>query len=111
MIKLSVPTTWVQGLWGGSPAERQAARWIEAVARMLISSSEDGLGEGNRFDSPFRSYTAAEIADAGHAVNTRDKLEGKVVRDATNTRLMVASGDQPTDDWDVCDGSGSVTPS
>src|SRR5690606_12337605 len=33
-------------------------------------------------------YTAAQIGDAAHPVNTTDKTQGKVIYDATNNRLL-----------------------
>lgn len=59
----------------------------------------------------FPAYTATEIADATSDANTVGKTEGKTVYDSTNTRLMVAVGDQATDNWAVADGSATVTPS
>lgn len=58
-----------------------------------------------------RSFTAANIADPAHAVNTAGKSQGVPVYDTTNNRIMVASGSNATDAWYVADGSTSVTPS
>lgn len=54
--------------------------------------------------------TAANIAAVGNAINTADKYAGKLVRDTTNNRLMVARGSAAADPWDVADGSVTVTP-
>lgn len=54
--------------------------------------------------------TAANIADVGSSINTINKYQGRQVLDTTNDRLMIASGEGATDDWLICDGSGSVTP-
>lgn len=54
--------------------------------------------------------TAANIASAAHAVNTTYKVQGRMVYDTTNNRIMVASGSSATSAWYVADGSASVTP-
>ena len=59
----------------------------------------------------FGTAMAAEIADATDAINTSGKRAGKLVRETTNNRLMMARGGDATDPWDVADGSASVTPS
>lgn len=56
------------------------------------------------------SFTAAQIIDAGHAVNTTGKTTGRTVRDSTNSRLMVSNGSAATSTWTVADGSVTVTP-
>jgi hypothetical protein len=56
------------------------------------------------------AFTAAEIADGNHAVNTENKAAGRVVWDTTNNRVMVASGTSQIAPWYVADGSVSVTP-
>lgn len=53
---------------------------------------------------------AAAIAAVGDAVNTTNKVQGKVVYDSTNNRLMVAAGAAAADPWYIADGSASVTP-
>lgn len=57
-----------------------------------------------------QSVAAAAIAAVGDAINTTDKVQGKVVYDTTNNRLMVADGSAAADPWYVVDGSASVTP-
>jgi hypothetical protein len=57
-----------------------------------------------------QSVAATAIADVGNAVNTANKVQGKVVYDTTNNRLMVASGSAAAAPWYVADGSASVTP-
>jgi len=57
-----------------------------------------------------QSVAAAAIAAVGDAINTTDKIQGKVVYDTTNNRLMVASGAAAADAWYVADGSTSVVP-
>lgn len=56
------------------------------------------------------SYTAANIADATHAVNATGKKAGRIVLDTTNERLMVALGVLAASEWAVADGSATVTP-
>jgi len=70
------------------------------------------LGQnGTEWDSVhLDSKTAANIADIANAINTSGKGPGKVVWDATNNRLMVASGTTAASAWYVADGSASVTP-
>lgn len=58
----------------------------------------------------FPSYTADEIADGNHDVNTENKAAGHAVWDTTNNRLMIASGSSQIAPWYVADGSTSVTP-
>ena len=57
-----------------------------------------------------QSVAATAIAAVGDAVNTANKVQGKVVYDTTNNRLMVASGSAAAAPWYVADGSASVTP-
>lgn len=59
-------------------------------------------------DAP--EIAAADIADVGSTINTRGKFAGRLVWDATNTRMMRASGRDAGDAWSVIDGSASVTP-
>lgn len=58
-----------------------------------------------------QSATAAAIAAIGNAINTTDKVAGKVVYDTTNNRIMIASGSTAASNWYIADGSASVTPS
>src|SRR5690606_19015584 len=57
------------------------------------------------------SFTATNIADDAHAVNTDDKYFLKMIYDSSNQRVMVALGSAATDGWRVVDGSATVTPS
>ena len=57
-----------------------------------------------------QTATAAVIAAIGNAINTTDKVAGKVVFDTTNNRLMIASAALPASPWYIADGSGSVVP-
>lgn len=54
---------------------------------------------------------AADIAAIANAVNTANKVAGKVIYDSTNHRLMIADGPLDSDPWYVADGSAFVTPS
>lgn len=58
-----------------------------------------------------QSIAAASIAAVGNAINTTNKVTGKVVYDTTNNRLMVSSGSAAASPWYIADGSASVTPS
>jgi len=57
-----------------------------------------------------QSIAAASIAAVANAVNTTNKVTGKVVYDTTNNRLMVSSGSAAASPWYIADGSGSVVP-
>lgn len=57
-----------------------------------------------------QSIAAASIAAIANAVNTTNKVTGKVVYDTTNNRLMVSSGSAAASPWYIADGSGSVVP-
>jgi len=57
-----------------------------------------------------QSIAAASIAAIGNAINTANKVTGKVVFDTTNNRLMVSSGSAAASPWYIADGSGSVVP-
>ena len=57
-----------------------------------------------------QTATAAAIADITNAINTADKVAGKVVYDTTNNRIMIASGAVNNSPWYVADGSAFVTP-
>lgn len=57
-----------------------------------------------------QTATAASIASAANAINTTNKVQGKVVYDTTNNRLMIASGSTAASAWYIADGSGSVVP-
>lgn len=58
----------------------------------------------------FEAFTAAQIADGNHTVNTVNKSAGRAVWDTTNNRVMVASGSSQIAPWYLADGSVSVTP-
>jgi hypothetical protein len=58
-----------------------------------------------------QSIAAASIAAVANAINTTNKVTGKVVYDTTNNRLMVSSGSAAASPWYIADGSASVTPS
>lgn len=57
-----------------------------------------------------QSVAATDLAAVANAINTTNKVAGKVVYDTTNFRLMVASGATNVSPWYVADGSASVTP-
>jgi hypothetical protein len=83
--------------WGAS-----ATRW-----RSVYGTNAD-------FDGTVRlvcgEYTAAQIANIAHAVNTTGKAKGVRVWDTTNNRELRASGSTAASAWYVLDGSASVTP-
>ena len=57
-----------------------------------------------------QTATAAAIAAIADAINTANKVAGKVVYDTTNNRIMIASGAVNNSPWYVADGSAFVTP-
>ena len=57
-----------------------------------------------------QTATAAAIAAIANAINTANKVAGKVVYDTTNNRIMIASGSTAASAWYIADGSGSVVP-
>lgn len=61
--------------------------------------------------SSLPSYTATQIADASHEVNTLNKRAGRMVIDTTNNTIVVATGSGATDDWSRLTVAATVTPS
>lgn len=57
-----------------------------------------------------QTATAAAIIAIANAINTTNKVAGKVVYDTTNNRIMIASGAVNNSPWYVADGSTFVTP-
>ncbi len=57
-----------------------------------------------------QSIAASAIAAVANAINTTNKVTGKMVYDTTNNRLMVSSGSAAASPWYIADGSGSVVP-
>lgn len=57
-----------------------------------------------------QALIATDIASIANAINTTDKVAGKIVYDTTNNRIMVASGALDASPWYIADGSASVTP-
>lgn len=53
---------------------------------------------------------STNIANDTASINANDKYLGKKVFDTSNKRILIAAGAGATDDWDVVDGSASVTP-
>lgn len=75
----------------------------DVVAERAVFSVEGQIG--------IPTDTASQIAAASSGINTSAKFAGKLVKDTTNNRLVIARGSAATDPWDVVDGSASVTPS
>ena len=58
------------------------------------------------------SYSATDLGDQTAEPNTTNKAAGRVVRDSTNNRLLMASGSGATATWDnIADGTTVITPS
>lgn len=92
------------------PLRRGAGRLFDENLNTMISelySQDTAIAAGGFV---FGTATAAEIADVADALNTTGKAVGRPVWDATNNRLMVASGAAAASPWYVADGSASVTP-
>jgi parallel beta-helix repeat protein len=60
--------------------------------------------------SGHESDTAANIASVAATINTANKYANKLAWDATNNRMLRASGSAAADPWHVVDGSATVTP-
>ena len=56
------------------------------------------------------SYTASQLADIAHEVNTRNKFAGRPVYDSTNNTLAVANGPAPSDTWSRLSVEMTITP-
>lgn len=93
----------------------------DAVYRLDLTSGAADDGElvlrdnaGRRYlrigGKAFDSFTAANIAAIGHAVNTSGKRRGRAVYDSTNRRLMIADGSAANAPWYTASGTPSVTP-
>jgi hypothetical protein len=66
-------------------------------------------GELAEAESP-SSATAAQLADATHAINTTGKVAGKQVWDTTNNIPLFADGPLATDHWFTIAGVDTITP-
>lgn len=84
-------------------------RW-EAGTGLSMYGANPVIDSQRRFISSAGEYTAAQIADKTHAVNTTGKVNGLEVWDTTNHRKMRAIGSTDVSVWWVVDGSASVTP-
>lgn len=78
------------------------------VAAAILSNGNTVV-DGSR-GVQFRAYTATDIANAAHAVNTTDKVAGKSIWDNTNNRILSASGSATTSSWIVANGTVAITP-
>lgn len=67
-------------------------------------------GDVLKFLSGHPSASAANLANASHAINTANKYANKLCWDTTNTRMLRASGVLATDPWISLDASISITP-
>jgi len=79
-----------------------------ALMNQVFSTDDGGT---TWFGAQLPTATAASIAASANAINTVNKVLGRMVWDTTNNRLMVASGSTAVSAWYVADGSASVTPS
>lgn len=59
--------------------------------------------------NPFLTFTATEIADKDHVVNTKNKFVGRSIYDSTNDLPYWSTGTSPTDPWKTW--SGTIVPS
>lgn len=58
----------------------------------------------------FAAYTAAQIGNKNHAVNTQNKGLGKCILNITNYQLMFATDETPTAPWAQLGGTVQITP-
>jgi hypothetical protein len=58
----------------------------------------------------FPGYTAAEIGNKNHPVNTQNKGLGKAILNITNYQLMFATEEDPTSPWAQLGGTVLITP-
>jgi hypothetical protein len=104
-------------LIGNTPAGTIAATTVQGAINELDADTAK-TGAAQTFTAQqtltsglvLQSIAAADIAAVANAINTANKVAGKVVYDTTNKRLMVADGAAAADPWYVADGSTSVTP-
>lgn len=54
--------------------------------------------------------TTAALQTSTNAINTTNKVQGKIVYNSTTKKVYVADGGSPTSAWYVIDGSSSITP-
>nr|WP_162623841.1 hypothetical protein [Paracoccus saliphilus] len=90
---------------GSTPT--QGTGTLNAQAGLLVNAQTvvDG-GGGIRFPS----FGATALASATSGVNTNHKVAGKAIWDATNGRVLVASGADPTSPWALTTGQVAITP-
>jgi len=82
---------------------------VELQASLVSPSS------GERILDPdggvyFAAYTAAQIANKNHPVNTQNKGLGKAILNITNYQLMFATEELPTSPWAQLGGTVLITP-
>lgn len=54
--------------------------------------------------------TTAALGSSSNAINTTNKVQGKIVYNSTDKKLYVSDGASPTSLWYVADASTSITP-
>jgi hypothetical protein len=104
-------------LIGNTPAGTIAATTVQGAINELDADTAK-TGAAQTFTAQqtltsglvLQSITAANIAAVANAINTANKVAGKIVYDTTNNRIMVSSGALAVSPWYVVDGSASVTP-
>jgi hypothetical protein len=104
-------------LIGNTPAGTIAATTVQGAINELDADTAK-TGAAQTFTAQqtltsglvLQSITAANIAAVANAINTANKVAGKIVHDTTNNRIMVSSGALAASPWYVADGSASVTP-
>lgn len=104
-----VDNVWLWRAGGSGNVLFIAATYLEMQSGMEIRHSGSVVVDKSR-GLRLPSYTAANIAAIGNAVNTADKAAGKMVWDTTNNRVMVASGSTAASAWYVADASANVVP-
>lgn len=82
------------------------AMWEPEDRAIVVSTS----GAWARVAPAPVAYTAAQIADVSHVVNTQGKWAGKVVYDSTNDTLVIANGPAAADSWSRLTVASTVNP-
>lgn len=107
-------------VWGGSyyglltqegVGQYRALVYRQSDGRSFSRFKGASWGDWRQMSGPLPELAAADLANAGHAINTSSvKMAGARVWDSTNRREMRARGAGATAAWDDLTGTASVTP-
>jgi hypothetical protein len=88
-----------------------AARTITSGAGIAIANGDGVSGNPTiAATSILENVAATDIAAIANAINTTGKAAGRMIWDATNTKIKVATGSAAADTWVDADGTNAVTP-